>query len=91
MTAQDAAGNVGPATAEVKGTVDATAPAVSITAPTGGTVSGTVSVTANATDAIGVSGVQFRLDGAALGAEDTSSPYSRVVEHARRRPTGAIP
>jgi hypothetical protein len=76
VTAQDAAGNVGPATTEVKGTVDATAPAVSITAPTGGNVSGTVNVTANATDAIGVSGVQFRLDGAALGAEDTSSPYS---------------
>ena len=76
VTAEDAAGNVGPATAEVKGTVDATAPVVAITAPTGGTVSGTISVTANATDAIGVSGVQFRLDGAVLGAEDASNPYS---------------
>jgi hypothetical protein len=76
VTAEDAAGNIGPATAEVKGTVDATAPVVAITAPTGGTVSGTISVTANATDAIGVSGVQFRLDGAVLGAEDTASPYS---------------
>ncbi len=77
VTAQDAAGNVGPPTAEVRGTVDATAPAVSVTAPAGGsTVSGTISVTATATDAIGVAGVTFRIDGTALGAEDTSSPYS---------------
>jgi hypothetical protein len=33
-------------------------------------------VTANASDNVGVTGVQFRLDGAALGAEDTSAPYS---------------
>ena len=35
-----------------------------------------VSVTANASDNVGVAGVQFKLDGANLGAEDTSAPYS---------------
>ena len=53
-------------------------PTVSISAPTGGaTVSGTaVTVAATASDNVGVAGVQFKLDGANLGAEDTTSPYS---------------
>ena len=57
---------------------DTTAPIVSITAPTSGsTVSGTsVIISANASDNVGVAGVQFKLDGANLGAEDTTSPYS---------------
>jgi glucose/arabinose dehydrogenase len=38
-------------------------------------VSGTVNVTATASDDVGVAGVQFRLDGAAVGSEDTSAPY----------------
>src|SRR6185436_2512215 len=37
---------------------------------------GTINVTANATDNFGVVGVQFLLNGANLGAEDLSSPYS---------------
>jgi hypothetical protein len=51
---------------------------VSVTAPAAGaTVSGSaVSVTANASDNVAISGVQFRLDGAALGAEDTTAPYA---------------
>ncbi|MBI5004414.1 Ig-like domain-containing protein [Candidatus Kaiserbacteria bacterium] len=56
---------------------DSTAPTVSITAPAGGaTVSGTIAVNATASDNVGVAGVQFKLDGANLGAEDSSSPYS---------------
>ena len=56
---------------------DTTAPTVSITAPSSGdTLTSTVTLAATAADAVGVTGVQFRLDGAALGAEDTSSPYS---------------
>jgi hypothetical protein len=56
---------------------DTTPPAVSITSPASGTtVSGTMNVTANASDNVGVAGVQFMVDGAALGAEDTASPYS---------------
>src|SRR5262249_61177376 len=52
-------------------------PAVSITTPTGGaSLSGTVSVAATASDNVGVVGVQFKLNGANLGAEVTTSPYS---------------
>ena len=50
---------------------------MSITAPaSGATVSATASVTANASDNVGVAGVQFRLDGATLGAELTAAPYT---------------
>ena len=55
---------------------DTTKPTVSITAPSAGNVSNTVTVTANAADNVGVVGVQFKLDGNNLNAEDTSSPYS---------------
>ncbi len=56
---------------------DTTPPSVTITAPsTGTTVSGTVSVSATASDNVAVAGVQFKLDGGNLGAEDTSFPYS---------------
>jgi hypothetical protein len=52
-------------------------PTVSVMAPaSNATVSGTVSVTASASDDVGVAGVQFKLDGVNLGSEDTSSPYS---------------
>lgn len=52
------------------------APTVTITAPAdGATIAGTVNVTANASDDIGVVGVQFLLDGVNLGAEVTSAPY----------------
>ena len=50
---------------------------------------GKVALTANASDNAGVAGVQFLLDGTALGAEDTTAPYSRVLEHdhgRQRRP-----
>src|SRR5262249_38901304 len=59
------------------GTVDATPPTVSMTAPANATtVSGSVTVSATASDNVGVVGVQFLLDGVNLGAEDTASPYS---------------
>ena len=38
-------------------------------------MSGTVTVSANATDNVGVAGVQFLLDGVAMAAEDTVAPY----------------
>src|SRR5205823_11866331 len=80
--ARDAAGNR--ATSEpVAVTVsngapaDTTPPAVSITSPaSGASVSGTVTMTANASDNVGVVGVQFLLDGANVGAEVTAAPYS---------------
>ncbi len=56
---------------------DTTPPTVSITSPaSGATVSGTTTVSASASDNVGVAGVQFFVDGSALGAEDTTSPYS---------------
>jgi concanavalin A-like lectin/glucanase superfamily protein/Big-like domain-containing protein len=55
---------------------DTTAPTITLTAPSAGTVSGTVTVSASASDTVGVVGVQFRLQGANLGAEDTTNPYS---------------
>jgi hypothetical protein len=75
--ARDAAGNATTSAGVAVTVADLTAPTVSITAPAAGaSVSGTIPVTANATDAVGVAGVQFRLDGANLGAEDTSAPYA---------------
>src|SRR5207244_2330214 len=56
---------------------DTTPPTVSITAPVAGaTISGTVTVSASATDNVGVVGLQFKLDGANLGAEVTAAPYA---------------
>ncbi len=56
---------------------DTTAPTVSITSPvSGATVGGTITVTADASDNVGVAGVQFKLDNADLGAEATTAPYS---------------
>ncbi len=59
------------------GNSDGTPPAVSLSAPANNaTVSGaSVAVSANASDNVGVVAVQFKLDGANLGAEDTSAPY----------------
>jgi len=84
--ARDAAGNRSPVSAPVTVTVsnappppppDTTPPTVSITSPSSGqTVLGTVSVTASASDDVGVAGVQFLLDGTNLGAESTTAPYS---------------
>ena len=55
---------------------DTTPPTVSITSPLpSATVSGTITVAANATDNALVAGVQFLLDGSNLGAEATSAPY----------------
>jgi hypothetical protein len=58
------------------GSGDTTPPTTSITAPTAGaTVSGTTTVSASASDNVGVSKVEFYLDGA-LQSTDTTSPYS---------------
>ena len=55
---------------------DTQAPTASVTAPAAGaTVSGTTSVTASASDNVGVTKVEFYLDGA-LKSTDTTSPYS---------------
>ncbi len=60
-----------------------TPPTVSITSPANGaTVSSTIAITATASDNVGVAGVQFKVDGADIGAEDTASPYSTSLNTA---------
>ena len=55
---------------------DTSPPSVTIASPSSGaTVSRTIDVVATASDDVGVAGVQFRLDDADLGAEDTEAPY----------------
>jgi hypothetical protein len=79
--AVDAAGNTGQSalvTVNVANAVvpppDTTKPTVNIASPTGGNVSGTVAVTANASDNVGVTKVEFYVNGA-LAATDTAAPY----------------
>ncbi|HET9594381.1 MAG TPA: peroxidase family protein [Anaeromyxobacteraceae bacterium] len=76
--ARDAAGNTATsANVAVDVLNDSLAPSVSLTAPAdGATVTGIVTVSATATDNVGVVGVQFLLDGAPLDAEDTTAPYT---------------
>ena len=80
VSAFDAAGNTSaqsaPASATTSGS-DNQNPTVSITSPGNNqAVAGTWTVTANAADNVGVAGVQFTLDGATLGAETSTAPYS---------------
>jgi hypothetical protein len=55
---------------------DNAAPGVTFVRPNAGVVFGEVIVEATAVDAVGVVGVQFKLDGVALGAPDATNPYS---------------
>ena len=77
--ARDASGNTttsAPVTVTVDN-ADDTLPTVSITAPANNaTVSGTVALTASATDNVGVVGVRFRVNGADVGSEDVTAPYT---------------
>ncbi len=78
LTATNSSGSVtSTATVNVTAPGDTTHPTVSITSPAAGaTVSGTaVALSATASDNVGVVGVQFKVDGVNLGAEDTTAPY----------------
>ena len=56
---------------------DTTPPTIAMIVPlAGATVSGTVTVSASATDNVGVAGVQFKLDGVSLGVQVTTPPYA---------------
>ena len=57
---------------------DTTAPTVALTAPANfaAGLAGTLTVSATAADNVGVASVEFQLDGVALGAADTSAPFS---------------
>jgi Domain of unknown function (DUF4082)/Bacterial Ig-like domain/Concanavalin A-like lectin/glucanases superfamily/Bacterial Ig domain len=77
--ARDGAGNTTTSAGvvvTVNNVPDNTPPTVSITAPAAGNVTGNVTVSANASDNVAVVGVQFLLNGANLGTEDLTAPYS---------------
>ncbi|RMH35376.1 MAG: fibronectin type III domain-containing protein, partial [Nitrospirae bacterium] len=78
VTAQDAAGNTTTRTLTVTFTPpDTTPPTVTLTSPSdGATVSGTITLTATAVDNVDVAGVQFQVDGANVGPEDTTNAYA---------------
>jgi Concanavalin A-like lectin/glucanases superfamily/Bacterial Ig domain len=79
VIARDAAGNESGSSNAVVGISqsDSTPPAVSITAPAdNATLSGTVSIAADATDNIGVVGVSFYANGVLIDAEDLTVPYA---------------
>lgn len=60
--------------------VDTTAPTTSVTSPTASQqLSGTVNLTANASDSVGVTKVEFYVDGALKG-NDATSPYSLSID-----------
>lgn len=61
-------------------TIGSSAPIVSVTSPSDGvSVAGSaITLTATASDDVGVVGVQFKMDGVNVGAEDTTAPYSTV-------------
>lgn len=62
---------------------DTIPPAVTLTAPLDGSgISGVVTLAATATDAAGVVGVQFKIDGADAGPEDLTFPYSTSLNTA---------
>ena len=79
VKAMDGAGRLSDASDAISVTTpapDTTPPSVALGAPAAGaTVTGTTTVTASASDDGAVAGVQFLLDGANLGAEDTTAPY----------------
>ena len=78
-TATTSDGSGGPRTIAISlvTTPDVTAPAVAITSPAAaGVVFGTTQLTASATDAVGVTSVQFLVDGANVGPAVTAAPYA---------------
>ena len=81
VTAEDAAGNVSAPSAPMSATTmplpDTTPPSVALLSPQDkAALSGLITVSATATDNVGVAGVQFHLNGAELGPEDTTNTYA---------------
>jgi aqualysin 1 len=67
-------------------TGDTTSPTVTVTSPSNNsTVTGSITLSATATDNVGVVGVQFRIDDAQL-SEDTTAPYSATYDVAALTP-----
>ena len=63
---------------------DTVAPTVALASPANFAVglTGMVSLAATAADNVGVAGVEFQIDGAAIGASDTAAPYTATLDTA---------
>ena len=63
-------------------TPDTDAPTVALSSPAAlaSGLAGTIDVTATASDNVGVSGVEFQIDGVAIGAADTMAPYATTID-----------
>jgi glucose/arabinose dehydrogenase len=63
-------------------TTDTTPPVATLTAPANlaSNLAGTVTLSATATDNVGVSSVEFQVDGVQVGSTDTAAPYSASVD-----------
>jgi glucose/arabinose dehydrogenase len=63
-------------------TSDTQPPVTTLTAPANfaADLTGTLTLSATATDNVGVTGVEFQVDGVQVGSTDTSAPYSVTVD-----------
>jgi len=61
---------------------DIDAPTITLTAPAAlaSGLTGTIAISANASDNVGVTSVEFQIDGVAIGAADTSAPYATSLD-----------
>jgi hypothetical protein len=82
--ARDEAGNITTST-PISVTVDNIAPIIAITTPVAGALMNghSVVITASSSDNVAVVGVQLKIDGANLGTELTSAPYSIIWDSAQ--------
>jgi chitodextrinase len=65
----------------VNSSADTTPPTVSLTSPLPATtVSGALTMTASASDNVGIAGVQFKYNGINTGSEQTTAPYTIVAD-----------
>ena len=79
VQSSDASGNTSSFSSDLSFTTpapDTIPPTVSLTAPTATMLAGLVTLAATASDNVAVAGVQFLVDGQAVGAEVAAPPYS---------------
>ena len=70
------AGALGTATSGAPPAADSTPPTVMLTSPGGGVATGAMTLTAAASDNVGVVAVQFKIDGVNIGGEAFTAPYA---------------
>jgi glucose/arabinose dehydrogenase len=64
------------------GAPDSEGPTITLTAPAplASGLTGTIAISANASDNVGVTSVEFQIDGVAIGAADLSAPYATTLD-----------